>query len=83
MRGPRPAPGLLGISHALESEEAHEDLKLWWEGVQQCLTDFAALFGGGMVPLDEMLRAHLKTAEALAGSDKESGADRLWREEAH
>ncbi len=82
LRGPRPAPGLQGITHALDGVGLREDLMLWWDGVARCLSELAELFEGEKVPLNVLLRAHLKTSETLAESDRESGADRLWCEDA-
>jgi ATP-dependent helicase/nuclease subunit B len=90
LRGPRPAPGLEGLAAAIETaiaaahgEAARAALRRAG-GFLESLRKLAAEFAGldGKRPLAEWLEAHLRLAEALAASDIESGAARLWREEA-
>jgi ATP-dependent helicase/nuclease subunit B len=91
LRGPRPAPGLAGLRHTIESALHTEGIR---EGEQAALRRAArfadhllALAGGfdrldGKHPLADRLTAHVELAEALAATDAEDGAKRLWREEA-
>lgn len=88
LRGPRPAPGLAGLRAALK--EARED----HEARERSLKDFAGLdnlldrFEAALKPLvdlrlqgaafDDMARAHVAAAEALARN--ETGSE-LWTKE--
>ncbi len=82
LRGPRPASGLDGLAAALrETGRARE------------LGPFVAVLGAALDPLIDaiaapdtdlarLVAAHISAAEALARSDSEAGAERLWREQA-
>lgn len=77
LRGPRPAPGLQGVAAALGDGGS---LAVWWNNLVRRLSGFAdALQKPGTVKT--LLTAHLQAAEALAASDAEPGAARLWRGE--
>lgn len=89
LRGPRPArPGLEGLADALRraapelpaQAARHEALCAWFAELERRVGPwFAAFAGSGMRPLVDWLRDHVAVAEALAASDAESGAERLWR----
>ncbi|MDJ0950782.1 MAG: double-strand break repair protein AddB [Alphaproteobacteria bacterium] len=86
LRGPRPAPGLDGLRRALAALDERRLGTLGDRGeiddlldrVQAGSRDFAALVAGGPESPAAILRAHAAFAEALAASDQESGAERLW-----
>jgi ATP-dependent helicase/nuclease subunit B len=85
LRGPRPAPGLGGIARALATANrpaASAGLIAWWDGLAALLQPFMALIEDGETGLDGVIRAHVGMAEALATTDSETGAERLWVEEA-
>jgi ATP-dependent helicase/nuclease subunit B len=77
LRGPRPAPGLAG----LEAVAKPADRPLI-EGLEQALGRFLRLIDDRDVTFGTVLEAHIEAAEALAATDTETGAERLWAAEA-
>ncbi len=88
LRGPRPAPGFEGLLRALEARSAsaqrveEEDLRPWVRNLAEHARPFAAALAQESAALGDLLAAHLRFAEALAASDAEGGAERLWAGEA-
>ncbi len=78
LRGARPAPGLDGLRRALVESSAADDLHGWFEDFADRVAPFAEALDGAAAQLGELVDAHLAAAEALAASDAESGAARLW-----
>ena len=78
--GPRPAPGFRGLRAALGGEEA--ELGDFVERLETALLPLLDLFAADAVPLSRLVAAHIRAAERLAESDRESGAKRLWSEAA-
>ncbi|MEQ8355660.1 MAG: double-strand break repair protein AddB [Kiloniellaceae bacterium] len=81
LRGPRPAAGLDGLRKALaEAAEAKVSANLcaWFEELAGRLQPLAEAVDGAATRLSDLVDAHIAAAEALAASDSESGADRLW-----
>jgi ATP-dependent helicase/nuclease subunit B len=72
LRGPRPAPGLAALT------TKHD----WLAGLDRASQDFARLLGCDAVSLSGLVAAHIAFCEALAATEDESGAERLWRGEA-
>lgn len=90
LRGPRPAAGFAGLKAAIlaagrepeADKTAFEALAAWIDHLAALLQPYLdALLPQVAAPAD-LLRVHLTAAEALAASDSESGATRLWRGEA-
>jgi ATP-dependent helicase/nuclease subunit B len=81
LRGPRPAPGFAGLREALaaENKPAHAPLV---ERLERLAAPLAALMEAPEAPLGAIMDAHLRLAEALATTDLETGAARLWAGEA-
>lgn len=84
LRGPRPAPGVVGLRAALAAAECNDDVRA---ELQALIDRLAGLLGAaghwqGTVPLTERLDRHIKLAEALAARPESSGAENLWRDEA-
>ncbi|HWI28839.1 MAG TPA: double-strand break repair protein AddB [Stellaceae bacterium] len=79
LRGPRPAPGFAGLAGVLPRDGA---LRGFVASLEAALARFLALMGAGEQDAAALVDAHIAAAEALAASDEESGADRLWRGEA-
>jgi len=69
LRGPAPADGLAGL------RRAHAD-PAFCDRLATCLAPLPAQ--GQALPADALLRALLAAAEALATTDQEQGATRLW-----
>jgi ATP-dependent helicase/nuclease subunit B len=74
LRGPRPNPGLDGITAALE-KHGSQGIQEWFTGVSGALKPVESAFAKPNVELGELIDAHLAAAEALAGGV-------LWRAEA-
>ena len=88
LRGPRPAPGLHGLRQRIdtalqtsreENKETFERLSLWTCKLAQLMAPLAAAMTGQSCILEDIVCAHVGAAEALAATDAESGATRLWR----
>lgn len=81
LRGARPGPGLTGIRAALGRHLAdHANLL---ENIEAATQAFATLCQSpAPVSPKALITAHVACAEALAASDAESGAERLWRHQA-
>ncbi|MFI4947241.1 MAG: double-strand break repair protein AddB [Alphaproteobacteria bacterium] len=80
VRGPRPAPGFVGLRAALAASD--RPLFGFVERLDACLGEIAADLEEESVPLVDLVGAHIAAAERLAATDKESGVARLWREAA-
>ncbi len=86
LRGPRPAPGLAGLRARLAAADREHlpdpdraRLAALQDGLADRIGALAAAFQQDTPrPLGALLQHHLSAAEALAESDTESGADRLW-----
>ena len=88
LRGPRPAPGLEGLSQRLaaametappEERDALQGLMAWSRGLAETMAPLAAAMTASDGALADIVRAHIGAAEALAASESQSGADRLWQ----
>jgi len=87
LRGVRPGPGLAGLRAALAAKPAadlpadidREALLGWWDGLAARLAPFFEAMAGTTARFGDLLEAHARAAEALAGTDREPGPARLWR----
>jgi ATP-dependent helicase/nuclease subunit B len=75
LRGPRPQPGADGLRAALKGKR---DLMGFVDRVETALAPFTRLLKRSAVPLTDLLKAHVEAAEALAATDADTGASRLW-----
>ena len=83
LRGPRPAPGFAGLRQALKQDrKAPKELGPWLKDLESRTRPLLEALETGETRLPVLLEAHLRTAEALAASDEEEGAARLWAGEA-
>ena len=80
LRGPRPAPGFVGLRAALKAHDAA--IRPWLEGLEAAAVPFAALIALPEADARKLLQAHVEFAEWLAATDDEAGAARLWSGEA-
>jgi ATP-dependent helicase/nuclease subunit B len=80
LRGPRPAPGFAGLTAAIDPHAG--DLHALFARLAAALAPLVAALAAEKTPIAALVEAHIGAAEALAGDDKETGASRLWREEA-
>ena len=74
LRGPRPDPGLAGVTRALQG--AGEDLRRWWDGVAAILQSLENALAAREASLEELVATHLQAAHLLACDHEESCA--LW-----
>jgi ATP-dependent helicase/nuclease subunit B len=81
LRGIRPGRGLDGIAARLTADP-DKDLPRWFERLCTILEPFAAAMDMNDAALPDLVRAHVKAAEALAATRTDSGAATLWRGEA-
>ncbi len=87
LRGPRPGHGLAGLRAAAE-RVALEDVDRGEPEGHRLLSDLDTLIAtlspleaamqSRAISVSEILDAHVRAAEALAATDSEPGADRLW-----
>ncbi len=81
LRGPRPAPGFVGLRRALGQGGPPEAAALV-EQARECLEPLLGAFARPHAyPPAEMLAGLIRAAEALAGTDAEPGTARLWAAE--
>ena len=75
LRGPRPDPGLGGVTRAIAKaagaraappREALAALAQWWDGIAGILAPLERLFAQGDAPLETLLDTMIAAAEALA-----------------
>ena len=78
LRGARPAPGFAGLRCAVPADRDLQAVAALVDELGALATPLAALIGVRPVSLVDLVDAHLAFAEALARSDSESGAARLW-----
>ena len=78
LRGPRPQPGFAGLRRALDGADAAAALDPWVAGLEAAAAPFAAALRRPVAPVSELIAGHVALAEALAATDGQPGADRLW-----
>ncbi|MBT6095435.1 MAG: double-strand break repair protein AddB [Rhodospirillaceae bacterium] len=84
LRGPRPAPGFDGLRAALSEAEAETGTKIEpasleiFERVHEQLSPMLDAFNQDAPSLEDLLRRHMETAEALSARDDDSGEHTLW-----
>ncbi|MDE1172184.1 MAG: double-strand break repair protein AddB [Parvibaculaceae bacterium] len=89
LRGPRPAPGLAGLSRAIEAERRERQKRDHGTGdldrldpfirlVEEATRPFTLALGGEGASLSGLVRAHVACIEALARTDEADGAAMLW-----
>ena len=83
LRGPRPATGFTGLRLLAEKlEEPRKDVERWLTRLESCCGEFAALMESPDASAAELLAAHMKAAEFLAGTHDTPGPLKLWANEA-
>ena len=80
LRGPRPGSGISGLRAAMRASSAGKDRELMnlLDAIEAASTPFATLAASPRAQFAELVAAHIRMTEALACSDTEMGADRLW-----
>ena len=80
LRGPRPAPGIAGLRARVA--ETQQGVRALVERLGSLIAPLTAALETERVPLIDLIRAHVAVAEALASTERETGANRLWSGEA-
>ncbi|MBT3307476.1 MAG: double-strand break repair protein AddB, partial [Alphaproteobacteria bacterium] len=75
LRGPRPAPGIQGL---LRADKIHPETEAFLASLQTLIEPFAKVLNEAAGNFSDILMAHVQMAEALAATDEENGAQRLW-----
>ena len=75
LRGPRPAGGLAGLRAAVQDDK---DCCALLTAFSDAVAPFVAALGEGSGRLMDLLSAHIRCAEQLAGTVDQEGAERLW-----
>lgn len=83
LRGPRPAPGIEGLRHALEGRrhvypDSVDAVASLLDRLEAIVAPLVTLYSGGPCAVDTLLEAHIQVAEGLAATDAEAGVARLW-----
>ena len=90
LRGPAPKPGVDGLRRALALAQSGRrsapadaaDLIEFLDVLERALQPLTAVFAvRGELPVPRLLEAVVFSAEALASTDSEDGAERLWSRE--
>jgi len=76
LRGARPPAGLGGLMRVAKEHVT------WLDGLARRLAPLTTALAEPAIAVETLLRAHAEAAEALAASDTEEGAARLWAGEA-
>jgi len=79
LRGPRPGAGVAGVMAALKTSDDGRTLLPWFEALAESQAEYGALMTTPSAALTDLLRHHIAFAEALAQSDDQPGAARLWQ----
>lgn len=85
LRGPRPAPGVLGlksVAGAIEDPAIRAEASAWIDRLAEPLDRLTGLLSARQATLTDLLSTHNAFAERLAASDRETGTERLWAGEA-
>lgn len=77
LRKKQPGRGFAALAEALGSQA--EELAGWLEAVAAMAAPFAEALASETISLSALAAAHLAFAEALATTDQDDGAERLWR----
>jgi ATP-dependent helicase/nuclease subunit B len=80
LRGPRPGLGIPGLRAILPLTD--EDLLTFATRLERISAPFVRLFKRPAVLFRDLLSTHVAMAEALAATDEQTGAERLWAGEA-
>ncbi|MBT5666554.1 MAG: double-strand break repair protein AddB [Rhodospirillaceae bacterium] len=88
LRGPRPGPGVAGLRAAFSVAKSDLDANSQslildiLDEIERRTAPFAARLGDPSASFAVLLDAHIEMAEALADTDDDAGAARLWVSEA-
>ncbi len=78
LRGPRPGPGLDGLSEAVAGNGVHKQLEPLLGILKDAIGPFAGLLRSDSAAAQDLLSSHVDAAQRLAATAETSGADRLW-----
>jgi len=78
LRGPRPAPGLEGLIHALPPDGSQPDLVALVSDLRQAVEGFDTAVGDDSTPLSALVTAHVAALESLAHPTSDS-QNSIWQ----
>ena len=78
LRGPRPAPGIKGLRALVDPDKKLARLRPLMDRIDKVMSPLMQMLRADDVIYTDVLSAHVASAEALAASDEEQGAQRLW-----
>lgn len=78
LRGPRPAPGFRGLRQAIPKKSKYAELISFVEKLEKLIGPMAADMEIARADYGHLAKRHIDTAEALAASHEQTGAERLW-----
>ena len=82
LRGPRPETGFNGLCAALtalgRTGAEKDDLPVWLAGIGERAARFLGRIADPNASMIELIASHIEFAEWLAGSNDQSGSERLW-----
>lgn len=78
LRGPRPAPGIAGLRNALEETKGGHRLAPLVDRLEAALGPLVEALAAREADPVTLVRRHVAAAEALAATDSQDGALRLW-----
>lgn len=82
LRGPRPASGFRGLRDAIGTKSKYATIRSFIDQLEEIFEPLISQMQASSVDYGELAKRHVATAEALAASDDETGAARLWAGEA-
>lgn len=82
LRGPRPASGFQGLRDAIGAKPKYAALQSFVDQLELIIGPMIAVIQANSINYGALAKQHVATAEALAASDEETGAARLWAGEA-
>jgi ATP-dependent helicase/nuclease subunit B len=78
LRGARPSPGFAGLKRALGRDDEGKEIGAFIDRLAAPAAPFAEFIEARHARLVDLLDAHIRLAEALAATDTDTGAARLW-----
>lgn len=78
LRGPRPAPGFGGLLQAIPGKPKYAALAAFVKKLEQIIGPMITDMQTARADYGHLAKRHIDTAETLAASDDQTGAQRLW-----
>ncbi|MCB2106264.1 MAG: double-strand break repair protein AddB [Rhodobacteraceae bacterium] len=88
IRGPRPAPGLVGLHVLFEAArkklkpDIAADISEWLSILDRTFAPFAAVMTAQLASVSDLIAAHMRCAESFAATPGLPGPSRVWADDA-